>query len=327
MISLIAASLLSQTPAITVARVQTFEPIKSVAVVGAPSSPMFAVAEESGKVRIMNAATQKTVHQLVGHPQACYGLAFTPNGQQLVTGDETARLFVWDVKTGKKLREFPRGTMSHGRGIQAISFSKDGKTMVSTGKDDVVILWDYATAKPKQRIPGYGVVFAGATYMGSGMVIGTLTQGVHFRKPVSMEVDVKRDPTNGQGINDLAISSLGTRFVTAGRDNAVGVWDPAKKSLIRNLKGHTDWVQKVAIAPNGRVAASSANDRMVLVWNLVSMQQIGALAQQSAIGAPIAFTGDGKFLISATVNDGLQINSVNPPQPSVTPKAPVRRRR
>ena len=134
MFTALTTALILAPGAIQVQRVQVFDQIKFVAVAGAPTGSLFAVAQENGQVRLMNAATRSTVHQLVGHPQPAYGLAFTPNGQQLVTGDETSRIFVWDVRTGRKLREFPRGTMSHARGIQAISFSRDGRTMITTGK-------------------------------------------------------------------------------------------------------------------------------------------------------------------------------------------------
>lgn len=325
MFTALTTALILAPGAIQVQRVQVFDQIKFVAVAGAPTGSLFAVAQENGQVRLMNAATRSTVHQLVGHPQPAYGLAFTPNGQQLVTGDETSRIFVWDVRTGRKLREFPRGTMSHARGIQAISFSRDGRTMITTGKDDVVILWDFASARPQTRIAGNGVVFASATLFGSNMAVATLTEGLHFRRPGNFNLDVRRDGHGGQGINEMAINPAGTRAVTAGRDNAVGVWDLAKKSRLGSLRGHEDWVQRVAISPNGRVAASSANDRKVYVWDLVRMQRVGQLADQSAIGAPLAFTGDGRFLISGTINDGVQINSVTPAQPAAT--APSRRRR
>lgn len=333
MITLLAAiSIISAPPVaaakIVVTRVQSFDQIKTISVAGAPSGSLFAVGQENGQVRLMNAAARQTVFQLVGHPQPCYGLAFSPNGQQLVTGDETARIFVWDVKTGRKLREFPRGIQSHQRGIQSISFSKDGKTLVTTGKDDVIIFWDYATATPKLRVAGNGVVFTNANLTPNGMVVGTLTEGVHFRKAISFALDAKKNGHGGLGINEVAINPTGTRFVTAGRDNVMGVWDTASKSKIASLKGHDDWVQHCAISSNGKIAASSANDRKVIVWDLTTFKPIATLPDQCAVGAPLAFTGDGKFLLSGTINDGLQINSVTPPQGApATPPKPVRRRK
>ncbi len=326
MITLITAALIAAPAPIVVTKVQAFDQVKTISVACAPTGSMVAIGQENGQVRLMNAATRQTVKQLVGHPQACYGLAFSPDGKLLVSGDETSRMYVWDIAKGTKLREFPRGVMSHGRGIQAISFSKDGKTMISTGKDDVVIFWDFATMKPKLRVAGNGVVFGSATLVPTGMVIATLTEGVHFRLPGTYGLLSQRDGHGGQGVNELAVNAAGTKFVTAGRDNALGVWNSKDRLRIASLKGHTDWVQHCAISPNGRLAASSSNDRFVILWDLNTFKPIAKLPDQSAIGAPLAFTGDGKFLISGTVNDGLQINSITPPQPAVVPKTTRRRR-
>lgn len=316
MLSIALAAVISAQP-IAVTRIQTFDSLKPVAFATGPKSAMFAAALENGQVRLMNAATKATTQTLTGHPQACYALSFTPNGQQIVSGDETSRMYVWDVKTGKKLREFPRGVQSHARGIQAISFSPDGKTMYSTGKDDVIIVWNFADAKPKYRIAGNGVVFASAVLVKSNLIAATLTEGIHYRGLPSYGISFRKDFTGGTGINDLVANAAGTRVITAGRDNFVGVWDVAKKSLIAKLGGHQDWVQRVAISPNGKLAASSANDRTVRFWDLNSNKQVAILNEASAIGSPIAFTGDGKYVVTVSINDGLQINSVTPSQAAV----------
>lgn len=322
---LIAASLVAATP-ITVTRVQSFDTLKTISLAGSPAnSPIFAAGLENGSVRLFNAATRQSLHTLSGHPQAAYALAFTPNGQQLVTGDETARIWVWDVRTGRKLREFPRGVQYHQRGIQAISFSRDGRIMATTGKDDTIIFWNFADMTMRSKVPGSGVVFGSATFTPQGMIVATLTRGLQFRT-AGGAAGTQVEGHGGLGVNELALNAAGTRAVTAGRDNALGVWDVAKKKRIGSLRGHEDWVVRAAIAPNGRVAASSSTDRKTIIWDLVRMTRVAELADQSSIGAPLAFTGDGRFLISVNINDGLQINSVSPAQ-SVPAKAPARRRR
>lgn len=313
MITLALAATLVAAP--TVTRVQSFDSIRTVAVVGAPTGSLFAASQENGQVRLMNAAAKKTVFQLVGHPQPAYGLAFSPDGKLLVTGDETSRIFVWDVKTGKKLREFPRGQQYHQRGIQALSFTTDGKTLLSTGKDDVVFLWDFNKMTVKSKFAGNGAVFANATPIKNGIVVATLVGGLQFRNAHTNAVTAKKDPHTSLGLNELAFNASRTKMLSAGRDNGLAVWDTQAQKRLALLKGHDDWVQHVAISPNGKLGASSANDRTVVVWDLVGYKKISTLSDQCAVGAPLAFTGDGKFLISVNINDGLQINSVSPAQP------------
>lgn len=325
---LLAGTLTLQAPTTTVSRVKTFDSIKTIAVAAAPTGARFAASDYSSVVRIMDAAAGKTVLTLTGHPQPVFGLAFNPAGTELVTGDESARIYVWNAKTGKKVREFQRTAQTHARGIQSIVFSADGKSLITTGKDDTVIVWDYATAKPKTKIAGNGVVFSSARPVGksSTMIVGTLTEGLHVRKGATFALSTRLNGHGGQGISGVAVNSLGTRAVTAGRDMNVAVWDLVGMKRIGTLKGQQDSVQHVAIAPNSKLAASSANDRNVIVWDLVSFKPVARLEQQCAVGSPLAFTADGKYLISVNVADALQINLVAPPaKPSIV--VPARRRR
>lgn len=324
---LASAILLTQAPAPQVSRLQTFDQFKAIALVGAPTGSNFAAALENGDVRIFDANKRATVFNLKGHPQPVYGIAFSPNGQEVVTGDETARIYVWNLKTGQKVREFPRKTEYHGRGIQGLAFSPDGQTLLSTGKDDVVIAWNYKTMLPKFRLGGNGVIFSNATYSGKSIAVATQTEGLHFRNSGNLSLTQKNVAHANLGVNELVVSRDGTRVYTAGRDGAVGIWASGNMSLVGYLKGgHSDWVQKIAISPNGQMVASSSNDRNVVLWSVKTMKKVGFIGDQSAVGSPITFTGDGKFLITTNINDSLQINSITPSQ-GVPTKAPVKRRR
>src|SRR5207245_2958005 len=55
-------------------------------------------------VRVWNIETGECVHQMVGHTERVWGLAWSRDGQRILSGawDNTARL--WDVTTGKCLR-------------------------------------------------------------------------------------------------------------------------------------------------------------------------------------------------------------------------------
>lgn len=291
------------------------------------SASQFVASLEDNSVRLMDAASGATLRTFTGHPQPVFGLAFNTAGTTLATGDESARIFLWDVKTGKKVKEFPRAN-AHTRGIVSLSFSPDGKQLASTGRDDFIIIWDVATAKPVRKIPGDGHNVAAGTYnpKSSAFYAATLGAGLQIYNRSGWAAN-KVEGHGGLGTADFALNPAGTRAATGGRDNAVAVWDLTKRSRMASLKGHEDWVMRVALAPNGAYVASSSSDRTVRVWDLKSFKSVVTLADQSSVGAPVCFTADGKFLITANINDSLQINAVKPAQAAAAAKAPTRRRR
>lgn len=311
--TMLVATAALKTPVLAPAfvKTRTFQGIRSIAVCGAQSGSRFAVSDEDSKVRIVDAASGNVLKTLAGHPQPAYGLAFSRDGKWLATGDETGRIFIWDTATGLKKVEFSRDK-AHQRGIQALNFSSDGKTLASTGKDDAVILWDIASKKQIRKLLGEGANVASASFGTGGLFTATLGSGLIFNKSGAWNLAGKMDGHGGQGTVDVRLDPTGTRAISGGRDFSVAYWNLGARKRIARMTGHEDVVMNVAMAPNGSIGASSSTDRTVIIWNLAAGSKILKLDDQSAIGAPICFTGDGKFFISSNSGDQLTTYSVTP---------------
>jgi len=304
----------SQMP-ISITRARIVYGTHAIAVAPAPTGSRFAVSMEDTSVKVMDAATGYTLLTLKGHPQPAYAVAFNPHGTIIATGDETARIWLWDAKTGKKLKEFDRNT-GHQRGIQNLSFNKDGTLLASTGKDDIIILWNVAKGKPALKLYGKGSNFYGAVCNPAGgtLVTATIGEGARIYKLTDPNPVAKLVGHDGQGALDVSVNRVGSVAVTAGKDTKGTVWSLVTKKKMGTLVGHEDFVVRTAFAPNGKIVATASSDRSVRVWSLANFKSIAKIADQCFVGAPVCFTGDGKFLISATDSDAVQINVVQPPQ-------------
>ena len=65
------------------------------------------LAADRGSVTVVDLATGSTVTEFAGHPEVVWSVAFTPDGEQLISGgdDHTARL--WAAATGEQARIMP----------------------------------------------------------------------------------------------------------------------------------------------------------------------------------------------------------------------------
>jgi WD40 repeat protein len=300
---------------VTVTAGPIIDGLRPISLVAAPFGSRFAAAMEDGSVRIIDAKTRQTVKVLTKHPQPAYGLAWSYDGELVASGDETARIFVEDILTGKMVKQY----RTHTKGIEKLSFNSTRQYLVSTGKDDFIKVYDLQSGKSKEMcsIAGHGLNFYGATCdpkIPFKIATGDLGQGgliydARTGKPSAFIV-----AQDNQGIYDLSFNPAGSRYVTAGRDANVCLWDAKTNKRICTMQGHKDWVMTTAFSPNGALVATGSTDGTVKVWNTYTMQKIADLDHQSAIGSPLCFTADGKTLV--TVNDAgsLEYNSVSPAQ-------------
>jgi len=85
-------------------------------------------------------------------------VAWSADGQTLVTGHLRRKLGIWDVATGKA-RLAP--LEAHAGAVRAVACSPDGRTVVSGGEDGRVQFWQLATGRELLTLePGLGAVTA-----------------------------------------------------------------------------------------------------------------------------------------------------------------------
>lgn len=295
--------------AFTIKPVKTMVGLKAVNVVPAPTGSRIAVALESPKVRIVDANTRGTLSEFTEHKQTAMAVAWSRDGKWVASGDEGARIFVWDPKTGKRKQLLPP---SHQRGIHALSFNDKGDRLISTGKDDTIRVWNLTTNKETGQILGKGANFYGAMFVPktNTILVATIGQGPQLYD-ANGKLLASFGGHNGQGCLGVALSPANGRVVSAGRDNLGQVWDLKSRKRLGNLKGHGDMVMWSALAPGGRIAATGSVDGTVKVWDIVTYKELASLPNQSFVGSPGCFTADGKFLVTLDQYDYVQVSGVS----------------
>lgn len=288
--------------------------LKGIAYAAAPRGSKFAASLENSTIREIDANTGKDVKSYKGLFQPAYAVSYSPDGKWLASGDESGRVWLWDTATAKRIKEFPRSG-GHIRGVQAVSFNPKGTLIASTGKDDVIIVWDIATGKQSTKILGAGVNLYSGTFLSDTLLAsGSLGKGLTFYETKSWQPVKSIDGHSRQGALDLAFSSISGRLLTAGKDGSAVLYSVKNKSALSTMKGHEDWVLRCAFSPNGKLAATSSSDRTVRIWSTDSFKQVAVLNTQSSVGAPLCFTADGRYLITAGASDDVQVNVISPPQ-------------
>mmetsp|Transcript_27611 Transcript_27611/g.60729 ORF Transcript_27611/g.60729 Transcript_27611/m.60729 type:complete len:547 (+) Transcript_27611:295-1935(+) len=84
------------------------------------------------------------------------------------------------------------------------------------------------------------------------------------------------------------------------QDYSVQLWDLSQRTLIRNMKGHRNWVTDVAFSPDQVHVASASADKTVKVWNIKDGVCRLTLEGHILCIAGIAFSDEATRIASAS---------------------------
>jgi RNA polymerase sigma factor (sigma-70 family) len=222
-----------------------------------------------------NAGVKRVVYSPDGRTLVAT-LALSPDGKVLASADgagKNARLHLWDMATGKKLRQvnlFPGRQFGEWIPL-ALAFSPDGKTLAGAGgfREDgggpPVRLWDTWGREVKRF--GSGGTCLTFSPDGRTLATGGGASGLHLLD-VSTGKEVARFQAAGHQVVGLAFAPDGRTLATAGADKTVRLWETATGKERYRLRGHEGGVTAVAFSPDGRTLASGGKDGWVLLWDM-----------------------------------------------------------
>ncbi|MDJ1184844.1 NB-ARC domain-containing protein [Roseofilum casamattae] len=117
--------------------------------------PMLAAADRDGTIKIWDVQTERLVGILEGHQNKVYAIAFSPDGQYLVSGSDDRTVKVWQLSTQNCLQTLAE----HTEGIWSVAWSPDGKTIASGSvigfRGATIKLWDADTGQCLHTLTGH----------------------------------------------------------------------------------------------------------------------------------------------------------------------------
>lgn len=217
-----------------------------------------------GTARMWDTKTRKQIYSIVRSEDWILfpNYALSPDSSLLVTGDGT-ELTVWDVRTGKKLRE---ASVYANWGVKEIRFSPDGKHLGC--HNNVGCAGCVLRAKDLQKVGDapegkvYGASI-GAMLTGDRMVVrnGEGMQVWNYKtKRIEARLQVHREL-----LEDVLLSADGKRMVSVDQGGVGYVWDVKTWRPILKLTGMGGKPRVLELSPDGLSLAYRA-DREGVVY-------------------------------------------------------------
>jgi WD40 repeat protein len=221
--------------------------------------------------------------------------AFLPDGRFVLaaTGDDKAHL--WDVQSGRELRQFPGGGK-----VFSVAFSADGKTVLTGGDDNLARSYSSATGREIQQYRGHSGQVTSVAFSPDGQSILTTSDDFTVRLwDLATGAEKNRLAHGDERFACARFSPDGRSVLAAGKETAARLIDVATGDVIRSFNGPSKrHPTSVAISPDGRLGVIGGDDHIARIWDLATGRELRRLEAHSSWVSAVHFSADGRWLFT-----------------------------
>jgi hypothetical protein len=185
----------------------------------------------------------------MGHASGVQSVAFSPDGQRILTGsgDRTAK--VWDAQTGLSLQ-------GHTSLVMCVAYSPDGQRILTGSHDRTVKVWDAQKGQEVLSLKGHTTFVTSVAFSPDGKRILT---GSYENMAKVWDADKGQELLTLKGhtgvVRGVAFSPDGKRVFARDVGDKILAWDGETGKLLDDPPNHMPAATREVTSPDGRLRA------------------------------------------------------------------------
>jgi WD40 repeat protein len=284
------------------------DPINSV-VFGADGQKL--ISGGGHTVKLWDTAGGREWRSIASHSTIVYSVALSSDGRTLAfggrdgetsgaNGPEGGSIVLWHLPNNVELQ-----WLRQSKAVYSVAFSPDGKTLACGSEDSAIKLWDVTTGAELRSLAGHSGRVNSVAFSPNGR---TLVSGSEDRTvklwDVASGIELRSLKAHSGPIRSVAFSPNGKTLASGGwADSTIFVWDVSSGTRLHSLKAQSA-VYSVVFSSDGKTLASGGWATIDL-WNVASGTKLRSLIPRSNWVHALAFSQDGKMLISGNTHSYL----------------------
>lgn len=249
-------------------------------------------------IRLIDTTNGQVVHELVGHENTVRGLAFSPDGNYLISGGWDSTIFVWDIETGQQIGVVAEDEFV----IMALVMNNEGQFAIPYGERETqIVLFDYETGERTNPFDGHTDQIFALEYSPDGDLLYSGARNAELYQWDTETGEIVQEFVGHQEwIHHLDVNSEGSQLVSASADHTAIVWDTTTAEALITLRGHTDTIMIAEFSPDDSLIMTASFDGRIMLWDAETGDLVHIFALIDDPFQTVAtFSPDGTEIVSS----------------------------
>jgi WD40 repeat protein len=194
---------------------------------------------------------------------------FVPGGKVLLTSGEDGKIVLWNPRTLERVDTLISPETQES--VRSLGISRDGKQVIAGTHSGLVQIWDLESRK----------------------MLRTHRVAAQYQRPEA-------------AVETVAFLADGANFISATRNDGVGIWSIETGACIRHFSGSVKGLRSGVLCSDETRFVAGSECGLVVTWDVATGDRIGAPVVQGAIVRSLACSADGNTLLSGDWNGRVQ---------------------
>lgn len=242
-----------------------------------------------GQLLVWEWQSEQYVMKQQGHSCQMTSIAYSPDGQYIVTGGDDAKVKLWNVSNGFCFVTFHE----HSSAVTAVEFSQNKKFLVSASLDGTVRAYDIIRYRNFRTFTSpRPVQFASVALDYSGELVVAGGQDVFEIYLWSMKLGRLLEVLSGHEgpVNSLTFSPVATSslLISGSWDRTVKIWNCLESSGEHETIDILADVTAIAFKPDGEEVAIASLNGNIQIFNVKDASQVASIEGRNDLGSGVS---------------------------------------